>query len=198
MAKENAVKGDIVISGISKNFGDQVVLNGFSAVLRQGTVTALMAPSGAGKTTLLNILLGLVPSDSGEITGLNGRKISAVFQEDRLFPGADAYSNVNSVSDKNLTPAELDKEFAALGLTDYVGKPVKELSGGMKRRIAIARALLSDYDFLVLDEPFKGLDEALKNKVIEYVKEKTAGKTVLLVTHDIREANAFSATVINL
>lgn len=199
MAKEKAGENTgIVINKICKSFGDQKVLDGFSAELKPGSVTALMAPSGAGKTTLLNIILGLMPADSGEITGLSGLKAAAVFQEDRLFPGSDAYANVNSVLGSPVSKELLDAEFSAIGLTDYIKKPVKELSGGMKRRVAIVRALLSDYDFLVLDEPFKGLDEALKNKVIEYVKEKTAGKTVLLVTHDIQEAESMGAAVINL
>lgn len=198
MAKEKVgTDSDIIINRINKTFGGQQVLNGFSATLKRNTVTALMAPSGAGKTTLLNILLGLIPADSGTISGLPEKK-AAVFQEDRLFAGSDSYANINAVLEHSLSEEALDSEFSAIGLTDYKGKPVRELSGGMKRRVAIVRALLSDYDFLVLDEPFKGLDEALKNKVIEYVKDKTAGKTVLLVTHDIQEATSLSATVINL
>lgn len=189
---------DIKIKNICKSFGEQVVLKDYSLEIPAGRRVCIMAPSGSGKTTLINILLGLTKADSGQIEGLQGLKISAVFQEDRLIEGSDVYANLNAVRRQKMQPAELDAALAAIGMTDYKGKPVRELSGGMKRRVAILRALLSDYDFLVLDEPFKGLDEKLKEQVISYVKEKTEGRTVLLITHEAEDAEKLDATVFGL
>jgi len=189
---------DIKIKNICKSFGEQVVLKDYSLEIPAGSRVCIMAPSGSGKTTLINILLGLTKADSGQIEGLQGLKISAVFQEDRLIEGSDVYANLNAVRRQKMQPAELDAALAAIGMTDYKGKPVRELSGGMKRRVAILRALLSDYDFLVLDEPFKGLDEKLKEQVINYVKEKTEGRTVLLITHEAEDAEKLGARVFGL
>lgn len=87
-------------------------------------------------------------------------------------------------------------EFAAVGLQDYEGKPISQLSGGMKRRVAIVRAVCADSELLLLDEPFTGLDEATKGQVVRYIRERTAGKTVVLVTHDVQDAKALGAQII--
>ena len=188
---------DIVASGISKAFGEKQVLKDFTLRLREGETVSLMGESGCGKTTLLHILLGLIKPDAGEITGMP-EKISAVFQEDRLCEDFSALSNVAMVlsgADRKKKAAE---HLAALGLGGNLKTPVRELSGGMKRRVAIARALAADGDLLILDEAFKGLDENTKAAVMRYVKERTAGKTVLAVTHDRSEAEFFSDRVIEM
>ena len=191
----------IEITNLNKAFGEQQVLKDFSLTVEDGRCTCVMGPSGSGKTTLLNIILGLEKKDSGTMEfkpSDEPLKPSVVFQEDRLIEGSDAFTNV-CLPCRNKIPAdELRQKFADIGLEDYEGKPVRKLSGGMQRRVAILRALLADYNLLVLDEPFKGLDDALKEKVIAFVKAETIGKTVLLVTHDITEANALDATVYTL
>ena len=140
----------------------------------------MMAPSGAGKTTLLRILEGLEKADSGQIEGLEGLRISMVFQEDRLCENLSASANIRLVRgkkpwgrDKKLE-AKISKALAAVGLGGCEDQPVREF--------------YSEWDVLFLDEPFKGLDEETKELVIEYTKKQCFGKTVIFVTHDRSEA----------
>lgn len=182
---------------IHKAFGDNIVLNGFSHTFAHSKTTAIMGQSGCGKSTLLAILMGTLESDSGEIVAESFRK-SAVFQEDRLCENLTAAANIRLVTGKKLSPEVLSREFAAVGLDGCENKPVRELSGGMKRRVALLRAMLAEYDVLFLDEPFKGLDEETKNDVITYVKRKTAGKTAILVTHDKMECEMLADETIQL
>ena len=92
----------------------------------------------------------------------------------------------------------MERHLSDVSLTEYKGKPVRDLSGGMRRRVAIVRALLSDYDLLVMDEPFKGLDDELKKQVISYVKENTNGQTLIIITHDKEEAKLLQAEIVVL
>ena len=183
---------DIVIRGLSKAFDGKQVLRDFSAVLPEGQVTGLMAPSGAGKTTLLRILMGLETPDRGTITGLQGLRLSAVFQEDRLCENLNLVSNLRLVT-PTLSQSAAEKALTAVGLTDCLHQPVRELSGGMRRRVAILRALLAEYDLLFLDEPFKGLDRETKEVVMADTRRRCDGRTVLFVTHDPTELEAMGA-----
>lgn len=187
-------QGQIRISHLSKSYGDHTVFEDFSAVFQKGQTTCMMAPSGAGKTTLLRILAGLEKADSGQIEGLEGLRISMVFQEDRLCENLSASANIRLVRgkkplgrDKKLE-AKISKAMAAVGLGGCEDQPVREFSGGMRQRTALLRALYSEWDVLFLDEPFKGLDEETKELVIEYTKKQCFGKTVIFVTHDRSEA----------
>ncbi len=183
---------DIVLKNLCKSYGDHIVLNQFSAILPEGQVTAVMAPSGRGKTTLLRILMGLEQADSGSISGLSGKKISAVFQEDRLCKNLSPVSNIRLVAPE-LKKTEIIAAMKQVGLTGCFSQPVRELSGGMKRRVAILRALLADYDVLFLDEPFKGLDAETRQLVIADTRQKSAGKTVILITHEEEDASLMGA-----
>ena len=187
----------IVIHKLCKAFGDKAVLRDFSCELEEGHVTALMAPSGAGKTTLLRILMGLETADSGEISGLSGRRLAAVFQEDRLLDFMNPVENIRLTAPK-LDRAVILREMAAMGLTDCASQPARELSGGMRRRVAILRALLCDADVLILDEPFKGLDETTRERVIEETRRLCRSRTVLMVTHEAAEAESMEAKIIGL
>ncbi len=182
---------------ISKSYGDNRVLSCFSHEFEEGKVTAIMGASGCGKTTLLSVLMGLTAPDSGEVLP-KGIRISAVFQENRLCENLTAAANIRLVTGKKYSPQQLEKELAAVGITDVTNKPIREFSGGMKRRVALVRALLADYDVLFMDEPFKGLDEETKRQVMEYCKEKTAGRTVIFVTHDKEECDLLSDEIINM
>ncbi|MDE7229134.1 MAG: ATP-binding cassette domain-containing protein [Oscillospiraceae bacterium] len=183
---------------IHKAFGDNVVLDGFSHEFSDGKVTAVLGKSGCGKSTLLNILMGLSAPDSGEITRPENCRISAVFQEDRLCENLTAGANIRLVTGKRFSKDEIASELAAIGLDGCESKPVRTLSGGMKRRTALLRALLAEYDVLFLDEPFKGLDMDTKQTVMAYCKEKINGKTVILVTHDMDECEFLADEVIRL
>lgn len=189
---------DITINNLYKSFDHKPVLKELNLIIREGRVNCIMGSSGIGKTTLMNILMGLIKPDSGEIKGLEDKRFVAVFQEDRLIEHWDAVRNVLLTCDSTVTEAEVCEAFHEVGLTDYKNKPVKDLSGGMRRRVAIIRALLADSNLIILDEPFKGLDEALKIQVMDYTKKKTAGKTVILVTHVPDEAQALNALLLNL
>ena len=179
----------IELQNVSKFFGEKQVLQNFSHVFPEGELTCVMGPSGCGKTTLLSLLLGLEQPDSGRVLGMEGRRKSAVFQEDRLCENAGAVSNLRLVN-PTLTREEAEAMLRDLDLGDSLRQPVRTLSGGMKRRVAILRALAADYDVLLCDEPFKGLDQATKALVMDYFLGKTKGKTVILVTHDQGETEA--------
>lgn len=181
---------------IHKAFGDNIVLDGFSHEFSDGKVTAVIGKSGCGKSTLLNILMGLSAPDSGEV--IRSGSISAVFQENRLCENLTASANIRLVTGKRFSKDDITSEFAKIGLDDCENKPVRTLSGGMKRRTALLRALLAEYDILFLDEPFKGLDADTKQIVMNYCKDSIKGKTVILVTHDMDECVFFADEVIRL
>lgn len=196
---------NVRIKNISKTYGEKQVLSQLSKEFPAGETTVIMGASGCGKTTLLRILLGLEKADSGEVTGMP-EKVSVLFQEDRLCEDVSAYENIALVMERKATRAqreaqrhEIEHEAAQVGITvEDLAQNVMELSGGMRRRIALLRALLYDAECVILDEPFKGLDAATKQIVMQYVKEKTAGKTTFLVTHEQAEADFFGGNMWNL
>ena len=183
---------------ITKGFHKKIVLDDLNLSFTEGCINCLMGPSGSGKTTLLNLLMGLLKPDAGEIRGLKSRRIAAVFQEDRLIEHYDAVKKIKLVCDKGISEESILQELKRVGMEEDLKKVVRDYSGGMRRRVAIVRAILAKSDILLLDEPFKGLDETLKYRVMDYVKEGSEGKTVILVTHDIKEANYLNARVISL
>ena len=183
---------------ICKAFGDNKVLSDFSHNFAEGKVTAVLGASGCGKSTLLSILMGLCKPDSGEVVKPENCKISAVFQEDRLCENLTVSANIRLVTGKRFSKQKISEELSAIGLSDCGEKPVRTLSGGMKRRTALLRALMADYDILFLDEPFKGLDKDTKLSVMEYCKIHTAGKTVVFVTHDNEECGFLADEVLSL
>ncbi|BDO43048.1 ATP-binding cassette domain-containing protein [Cellulomonas sp. NTE-D12] len=191
--------GGIGLRGVTRRFGDHVVLDGLDLSLAPGGVTALMGPNGSGKTTVGRLLLGLDRPDGGAVEGVGGRPRSAVFQEDRLCPQLSAVDNVRLVLGRGADRGAVLEALAAVGLDDAaVHAPVRELSGGQRRRVAIVRAVLADAELVVLDEPFTGLDQAVKPVTMGWVRDRCAGRTVLLVTHDEREAAWFDARVVHL
>ncbi len=185
---------DITIKNLSKAFDEQLVLNDFTHTFKEGTTTCIMGKSGVGKTTLLSILMGLERADSGQINGLADRKISAVFQEDRLCMNLTALLNIKMVLPKNshISDERIISLLSKIGIDASDKKTVSEYSGGMCRRVAILRALLADFDLLIMDEPLKGLDTETKEKVISLIKELTTNKTVILTTHDPTDVDALS------
>lgn len=189
---------DIVIKNICKAYDDKKVLDNFSCIIKENCVTAIMGKSGCGKTTLASIIMGTESFDSGSITGLDGKKLSVVFQEDRLCENLSAVSNARLVCNTKVSRKEIVQTLKEIGLADSLNQPVRELSGGMKRRVAIVRALVADYDVIIFDEPFKGLDEKTKAIVIEFVKAKIKGKTMILITHERNDAQIFKAEIIEM
>ena len=174
----------LILQKISKSYHGQVIFSDLSLALSPGNAYCLMAPSGTGKTTLFRILMGLETPDSGTIDGLKKLKISAVFQEDRLLEGYDVLTNLRFVCRQRLSDAELSAYAAALLPQNALFQPVCEFSGGMKRRLALARALLAPSDALALDEPFTGLDADNRAAAQRCVARAAREKIVLLVSHE--------------
>ena len=169
----------IELRKITKSFGPQKVLCGLTAVLPEIGVVAVRGNSGSGKTTLLRIIANLENADSGEILGLENKRVSYVFQEDRLLPHVSALENISIICEKETALQWLN----LFGLGDAAEKKPTELSGGMRRRVAAARALAYGADILLLDEPFTGLDSenisVLKKEITRFAETGL----VLLVNH---------------
>lgn len=174
----------IEINRISKKFGDTIVLDNFSCSFDTKGITVFYGKSGCGKSTLLNIILGLVKYDSGTITGHEHLTKSAVFQEDRLLHWSTPLKNLMLVQN---SPDAAKEILGKLALADNINSPIKSLSGGMKRRVALARALIVNRQLMVLDEPFNGLDSNTRLTAMNIVKDYAKDKCVILVTHDNTE-----------
>jgi NitT/TauT family transport system ATP-binding protein len=188
----------IIIENLNKSYNGRKILDNFSLEISRGETVCVMAPSGMGKTTLLRIMMGLEQADSGRIEGISGLRMSAVFQEDRLCENLDAVSNIRLVNGE-LSKERIMEVLASFGLSECCGQRVSELSGGMKRRVAIIRALLAEYDIMFMDEPFKGLDVETRAAVIGEVTKLSKGKTIIFVTHDQSEIELMhTQKVVNL
>jgi len=181
------------------NFDDNNVFANLNIDFRLGQPTAVMGPSGSGKTTLINMLCGFVKPDYGVIEGLDALKISVVFQEDRLLEHLCGLENIlyvlkNPKQHIGLAKALLNE--AELYKDAY--KLAKYYSGGMKRRLALCRALAADFDLLILDEPLKGLDTTLKPKIMNMIRKRSANKTVIFITHDREEAASLNCPIVEI
>lgn len=195
----------IILESVCKHFGETVALEGLSLTVPLGQTTLLMGPSGGGKTTILRLLLGLETPDRGRLNGLDGLRCSAVFQEDRLCENLSALANICLPhshlphNEREQLHAQVATMLEAVGLEGCAGKPVRDLSGGMKRRVAIVRAVMADFDLIVCDEPLKGLDPVTKDATMAAILPRLAQKTVVWVTHDASDKAYFpSAQVIQL
>lgn len=177
------------IQYLCKSFDGKVVLDHVSLTLESGGTACLMAPSGRGKTTLLRCIAGLETPDSGQITDLPER-IAYVFQEDRLCDGFSAVDNIRLVTGKALGEGEIRRHLEELGLAGSLDQPVRELSGGMRRRVVISRAVCFGADLLLLDEPFKGLDDEARQQTADYILRHRGAAAILCVTHDREDAAA--------
>ena len=188
----NAAEYVLEAKNISKSFDGTVVLNDFSYKFDRG-VYVLSEPSGAGKTTLLRILCGLEVADSGTVSKSPQAKTVMMFQEDRLLENLSVRANImlaiqlHSQEQKQNARERITEALCAVGLEGTENKQVNELSGGQKRRVALLRTLFADADILLFDEPLKGLDEALKQQVIGFVRPFIESKIVIWVTHTPEE-----------
>ena len=180
---------DIKFEHVYKSFQNQVLLSDFSHSFTWEGCMALMGPSGIGKTTILRLISGLSKPDSGRILGVPER-FSYMFQENRLLPFKNALENVSLASNTKRAKFYLQK----LELENAMYSMPNELSGGMQRRVALARTLAFESDLILLDEPFKGMDMVLREQVMELLKEEQEKRPILLVTHDIQEVDYLHAT----
>ncbi len=175
----------IKLRNIDLSFNGKTVFSSLSADLPVEGTTVFRGVSGAGKTTLFRLLLGLQKPDNGTITGMEFQKPAVVFQEDRLLPWVNALENAAIGSGKE----SAERALTVLGLRGNLFQLPRELSGGMRRRVAIARARSYGGDALFLDEPFTGLDE--ENKIIVAREIRSTGVPVYVITHEDDEAALF-------
>lgn len=180
---------------VTVTYGGRAVLRNVTLTVPDGGHIALMGPSGCGKTTLLRVLAGLQTPDAGIVRAEPGR-MACVFQEPRLLPWCTAAENVNAVlSDRAQTMPQALAWLERLELYDARDQYPAALSGGMQQRVAIARALAYDAPVLLLDEPFRGLDAALRARVTACIADAAKDKTLILATHDAADAAALGCTV---
>ncbi len=176
------------------SYGENEIIHNFSARFEAGERVCIKGESGKGKTTLLRLLCSLEKPESGLILPDGSPRFGIVFQEDRLLPWATAKENVRLVSDEETAVEWL----AAFGLEESLGKLPSELSGGMCRRVALARAVAFEPDILILDEAFKGLDEELKESVMKMLCKHFSKRLIIFTSHDSREIELFSTRTIEL
>ena len=181
----------IEIKNLEKHFGDKKVIKNFCLSVSPTQRIALVSSSGSGKTTLLRLISGLDKKYSGTIE-TRGR-ISFMFQEDRLFPESTVFENVLAVCDSKEIAEKL---LSAVELSECFDMLPRDLSGGMRRRVALARSLAYSFDIFLLDEPFSGLDDATKERVAKNILPYLENKTVVLVTHSPDEAALLGCEVL--
>lgn len=184
----------IEISELTKFYGNRKILEEFKITLPDSGIVCICGPSGCGKTTLLSIIAGTVKPDRGKIRGINNRKISMIFQEDRLLPWLTAGENVGLVCGKG-GEKNTSKWFDEVRLSGEISKLPNELSGGMRQRVSIARALAYGGDIFLMDEPFKGLDNELKRHIMDLTEREVRGRLCVFVTHNLDEAAALADIV---
>lgn len=181
------------------------IFTNFSETVFKTEHLAVMAPSGRGKTTLLFLIAGLIVPQCGSIVyGVSKPKFSIVFQENRLLEQETVRTNLffinPSLTEETildmLQKIDLAKSFGEAKLFSF--KKVCQLSGGEKRRVALIRALLANYDILLLDEPFTGLDEQTKVRALHLVKNMSEKKTIILSTHELADAELLNCRILKL
>lgn len=187
----------IKLENICKAYEGKLIFENLNLEIKKSTITSIMGPSGIGKTTILRMLMGLEVPDCGNIIGLENDKLSAVFQEDRLCENLSVKSNLKLVlNSKNNVDIKFHLE--KVGLENELDTKVKNLSGGMKRRIALVRAVIYGGDTFIMDEPFKGLDVETKKKCMDYIISELPKKTLIISTHDKLEAEYLKGSILNL
>lgn len=194
----------LAVDDVTVRFGDRTVLDAVDLDVAAGEIVALLGPSGSGKSTLLRVIAGIVPADAGRVT-LDGvditrlpthrRSVGMVFQDEQLFPHLDVAANVGfglrmAGADKRAGAARVAELLDVVGLSGFGGRRVDGLSGGERKRVAVARSLAPRPKLLLLDEPLTGLDRDLHDRLAAEVRSILAaqGTTAIWVTHDAGEA----------
>lgn len=180
----------ITLDGVCRAFDGRQVLQNVSLKLPRRGAVCFFGPSGCGKTTLLRLICGLDKPDSGRVNIPKGLRFSCHFQEDRLLPWYTAAENLR------LAGAEPQPWLNKVQLGDAGNLYPSELSGGMRRRVSLARALAHESDVLVLDEPVRELDAATADAMLDLIKASQGDRLLLLVTHDATQAERLGCQVV--
>jgi len=176
----------IVLENVTKSYNGQIVLKDFSYTFEKGKIYFVKGPSGIGKTTLLRIASGLEKPDAGRVYFRETPEFCIMFQEDRLLENYSAARNLEIVM-PGIDPAVIRKNLEKLIPAEETDKPVSELSGGTKRRVAAMRALLFTGNILFMDEPFAGLDEENRHNVQRVIEELRGQRVCVIASHLIPE-----------
>lgn len=183
------------IDNLTFSYGQKNIFKEYSLQIKKGDRLWLYGESGCGKTTLTRLILGLEKPQSGNVYNPNAWKPSVVFQENRLLPFKTALQNVMLVSNDRQKAID---NLTALGIGQDANTPVSSLSGGMARRVAIARALTAEFDYLILDEPFTGLDNENIALAVNQILKIAGDKPIIIITHSKAEAELLGATKVKL
>ncbi len=179
----------IEVRNLEKSY-DKKVIERLNFRLEPGETALITGASGAGKTTLLRLLLGLEKPDAGEVR-CEGERFSVVFQENRLLERFDIVDNLKLTT--GCDRETIFAQYCEILPQDAFSKRIRDYSGGMKRRAAVLRAVLSESTTILLDEPFQGLDEENRRRTMQYILDNRRGRTLILVAHDAGEADAWGA-----
>lgn len=184
----------VTLERVCKSFGDKRVLTDVTLKLPDTGAVCFFGPSGCGKTTMLRLICGLEKPDSGRIQRPLKARFSVHFQEDRLLPWRTVAENLALV----MRAEEVTGWLQAIGLPDVSSRFPDELSGGMRRRVSLARALGHASDLLVLDEPLRELDAATAEAMLALIDRYRAGRLLLLVTHDRSQAEVLGCQIVEM
>ena len=189
----------LTLDHLQKSYGPLSVLRDCSFTFEDGGIYCLMGPSGSGKTTLFRILMGLEKADAGAVRfDKPSPKISAVFQEDRLCETFSPVENLRFILGKTVPEGEIRRELSSLLPEESISRPVFTLSGGMKRRTAVCRAMTAPSDLIIMDEPFTGLDSETKKQVVEYIKSRQRGRLLIMSTHQEEDVHLLGGELVRM
>ncbi len=181
----------MIIRNLTVKYDNFTALDNLSLTIPERRITCILGESGIGKTTLLKAIMGLVQPIRGELIGFPEKK-AAVFQENRLFEEFSAVRNIQIAGRHKLSEQEILNALAEVNVVENIHEPVAKLSGGMARRCAIVRALTTDAELILMDEPFKGLDEQNLCKTMSYIKRSRGDRSMIIVLHSLEQAKALT------
>ena len=204
----------LAVDDVTVRFGERVVLDAVDLHVAAGEIVALLGPSGSGKSTLLRVIAGIIPADSGRVvldgveithTPTHRRSIGMVFQDEQLFPHMDIAGNVGfglrmAGVDKRLREERVAQLLQLVGLAGFGSRRIDGLSGGERKRVALARSLAPQPKLLLLDEPLTGLDRELHDRLAVEVRTilESTNTTAVWVTHDPDEAALVASRTVAL